>query len=95
MKAALDEPFCKNRCHGTGTICLKKVERQFLKRVDGWLMAIRSPWENFLRRLPGELMATDPICPLVALSGHFWTARRMSAFVGKADISDARSKVCL
>jgi hypothetical protein len=26
-------------------------------------------------------------CPLLALSGHFWTARRMSAFVGKADIS--------
>jgi hypothetical protein len=25
--------------------------------------------------------------PLLALSGHFWTARRMSAFVSKADIS--------
>ena len=30
---------------------------------------------------------------LLALSGHFWTARRMSAFVGKADISDACSNV--
>ena len=31
----------------------------------------------------------------MALSGHFWTARRMSALVGKADISDACSNVCL
>jgi hypothetical protein len=34
-------------------------------------------------------------CLLMALSGHFWTARRMSGFVGKADISDACSNVCL
>ena len=33
--------------------------------------------------------------PRLALSGHFWTARRMSAFVGKADISDACSNVLL
>ena len=33
--------------------------------------------------------------PLVALSGHFWRPRRMSAFVGKADISDACSNDCL
>ena len=39
--------------------------------------------------------ATHFACPLMALSGHFWTARRMSAFVGKADISDACSNVCL
>ena len=32
--------------------------------------------------------------PLLALSGHFWTVRRVSAFVGKADISDACSNVC-
>ena len=38
---------------------------------------------------------TDGGCPLLALSGHFWMARRMSAFVGKADISDACSNVCL
>ena len=49
-----------------------------------------------------ELMGSDcgsskagSECPLMALSRHFWMARRMSAFVGKADISDTCSNVCL
>ena len=42
-----------------------------------------------------RLLLVSLQCLLMALSGHFWTARSMSAFVGKADISDACSNVCL
>ena len=30
----------------------------------------------------------------MALSGHFWTARRMSTFVGKADTTRTGRYVC-
>ena len=49
-----------------------------------------------MRRRCGPVLANSYLprdSQLLALSGHFRLARRMSAFMGKEDIFDARSDV--